>query len=212
MVAPMFPVLAIALLLDAAWMPPVEEFDNLLNRRVQVWRKATKVMGDRIGRAFAYADVAREVSPSPLLELVDPSLEQLETLGLFSYNYGSNLAHGLTMMVDACRQDGVERALLIASTMPNTVMDGDGHPVQSFPPSQENMAATRMAMDACAGVGLRVDTVTIAGFPDPPNWITPFTAEAFLADLTTGAGGSTLTLRPQDDLDILRRALTSWYE
>jgi len=79
----------------------------------------------------------------------------------------SNLAHGLTMMVDACRQDGVERALLIASTMPNTVMDGDGHPVQSFPPSQENMAATRMAMDACAGVGLRVDTVTIAGSQTP---------------------------------------------
>jgi hypothetical protein len=39
----------------------------------------------------------------------------------------------------------------------------------------------------------------------------PVTAEAFLSDLTTVAGGSALTIGPQDDLDVLQRDLTSWY-
>jgi hypothetical protein len=198
MVMPMSPRSTVALLLDAGWLPPVDDFDDLLNRRIQVWGTAAKVLEENVGRVFAYADVAREVSSGDLLQLSDPTLQQLEVLGLFSYNYGSNLAHGLTATLDACSQDGVERALLIASTLPNTVMDEDGRPIQSFPTSEEHLAATREAMEACAAAGLRVDTVTIAGFPDPPPWGSPLAAEVFLADLTTDAGGSALTLLRRD--------------
>ncbi len=205
------PKSAVALLLDAGWLPQVDEFDDLLNRRVQVWTTAAKMLRENFGRVFAYADIAGEVSSADLLRLSDPTLQQLEDLGLLSWNYGSNLAHGLTTTLDACSQDGVERALLIASTLPNTAMDEDGRPRQSFPASRENLAATRAAMEACAAGGLRVDTVTIAGFPDPPPWGSALTAEAFLADLTTDAGGSTLTLPRQDGLDALHLAMTSWY-
>lgn len=211
MVVPMSSASVVALLLDAAWMPPVEAFDRLLDRRLEVWTTAARILGESLGRVFAYADVAAEVSPDQLLLLSDPTLQHLEDLGLFTYNYGSNLAHGLATTLQACSRDGVGRTLLIASTMPNTAMDENGRPRQSFPTSDVEVAATRAAMEGCVAGGLRVDTVTIAGFPDDPLWASPFTPEAFLSDLTTGAGGSALTLRPQDDLGALDRALTSWY-
>ena len=46
-----------------AWMPPVEAFDRLLDRRVEVWTTAARILGESLGRVFAYADVAAEVSP-----------------------------------------------------------------------------------------------------------------------------------------------------
>jgi hypothetical protein len=211
MVVPMSPASVVALLLDAAWMPPVEAFDGLLDRRVQVWTKAARILGENLGRVFAYADVAAEVSPDQLLALSDPTLQDLEELGLFTYNYGSNLAHGLAMTLEACSRDDAGRALLIVSTMPNTAMDEYGRPRQSFPTSKVEMAATRAAMEGCVAAGLRVDTVTIAGFPDDPSWASPFTPEVFLSDLTTAIGGSALVLEPHDGLGALYRALASWY-
>ena len=109
MVVPMSPASVVALLLDAAWMPPVEAFDRLLDRRVEVWTTAARVLGESLGRVFAYADVAAEVSPDQLLALSDPTLQDLEELGLFTYNYGSNLAHGLAMTL-AGLQSGRRRS------------------------------------------------------------------------------------------------------
>jgi hypothetical protein len=192
-------------------MPPVEEFDALFKRRLQVWTMAARTLGGDLGRVFAYADVACEVSSRELLLLSDPTLQHLEEVALFTHKYGSNLAHGLETTLDACKEDGVDRALLIASTMPNTAMDESGRPRQSFPTSEVEMGATRAAMAACAAGGLRVDTVTIAGFPDDRLWASPFTAERFLADITTRAGGSALTLQPHDGLSTLERTLTNWY-
>jgi hypothetical protein len=192
-------------------MPMVDEFDALLSRRVQVWSTAARILGESLGRVYAYADVACEVSSGQLSLLADPTLQQLENLGLLSWNVWSNLAHGLATTLDACTEDGTKRALLIASTMPNTVLDEKGRPRMSIPADQEIVAATKAAMEACAAGGLRLNTVTMAEFPDDPKWASPFTAEAFLTDLTTGAGGCALTLQPQDGLSTVESALNRWY-
>ncbi len=192
-------------------MPPVEEFDALLNRRVQVWTTAAKHLGANLHRVFAYADVAREVPATHLDLPADPSLQQLQELGLFSYHYGSNLAHGLALALEACSQDGgAQRVLLIASSIPNTVMTDNGQPAQSFPAGEETVAATKAAMDVCAGVGLRVDVVTIVGYPE--RFGSPFAAAALLAGMTKDAGGFALTLLPGDSVELhLERALNRWY-
>jgi hypothetical protein len=195
--------------LDASWMPPVKDFDGLMARRFEGWAIAVAALGPGLGPAFAYADAAREIPILDFTSLPGLNLAELEGLGVFGYAYGSNLADGLTLAQGACRDDDVNRLLFIASSEPNTVMDAYGRPRQSFPVSQENLRATRDAVERCAGEGVLIDTVVIAGFPMPDP--APTTPEAALAELLGGTGGSTYTWPPGESGESLARTLTGWY-